>query len=142
MSQSSIARIESGVATRLPLAAYLAAFEALGARPRFELDTPFVDRPRRQADRVHALCSGYVRRRLEGDGWLVAQEVLIGSDRYVGWIDILAFDPPTSTVHVQEIKTTLPDLGHAQRSLGWYEREAWTAARHLGWRPDQVVSSM
>lgn len=142
MSQSAIARIESGVVTRLPLAAYLAVFEALGVRPRFELDAPFVDRPRRQADRVHALCSGYVRRRLESHGWLVAQEVLIGSERYVGWIDILAFHPPTSTAHIQEIKTRLPDIGQAQRSLGWYEREAWRAANGLGWRPRQVTSAM
>jgi hypothetical protein len=43
---------------------------------------------------------------------------------------------------VVEIKTELRDLGQLERTLGWYEREAWAAARRLGWRPRRVVGAV
>jgi hypothetical protein len=43
---------------------------------------------------------------------------------------------------VIEIKTEIRDLGAIERTLGWYEREAWTAGRRLGWRPIQVTGCL
>lgn len=37
-----------------------------------------------------------------------------------------------------ELKTEVHDLGQIERNLGWYEREAWAAARSVGWRPRTV----
>jgi hypothetical protein len=58
-----------------------------------------------------------VQRRLEAAGWLVVREVRIESGRYLGWIDLLAFDPVTKTLLVIEIKTRLDDLGDLERTL-------------------------
>ena len=41
---------------------------------------------------------------------------------------------------VDELKTELDGLGALQRQIGWYENDAWTAARRLGWRPVHVTS--
>jgi hypothetical protein len=43
---------------------------------------------------------------------------------------------------VIELKTEIRDLGAIERTLGWYEREAWAAARRLGWRPNQVLGCL
>ena len=92
-----------------------------------------------QRDTGHARCSSYVRRRLERLGWTVAQEVEIVLGRSHGWIDILAFHAATGTLLVGEIKTELHDIGELQRTLAWYEREAWASARRLGWTARRVV---
>ncbi len=52
----------------------------------------------------------------------------------------MAFDPRTRTLAVIEIKTQLDDLGQIERTLAWYEREAWAAARRLGWRPPRPLA--
>jgi len=41
-----------------------------------------------------------------------------------------------------EVKTEIDDVGRIQRTLSWYEREAWVAARRLGWRTHNVRSSL
>jgi hypothetical protein len=73
---------------------------------------------------------------------MVATEVEIGSDRSRGWIDVLAYHPETGVVLVIEVKTEIHDLGQIERTLGWYEREAWAAARRRTWRPTQVVGCL
>lgn len=93
----------------------------------------------RRRDAAHARCSAYVQRRLEAAGWVVAREVTVGSGRYVGWIDLLAFHRATGIVLVVEIKTRLDDLGAVERSMDWYRRGAVAAARRIGWRPRRVV---
>lgn len=91
-------------------------------------------------DAVHAWCSGYVHRRLEGHGWAVEREVEIVHARWHGWIDLLAFDPRTRTLLIIEVKSSIDDLGAIERQVGWYERSAWAAARRFGWRPARVVT--
>ena len=93
----------------------------------------------RQSDFVHARCSAYVERRLQGIGWRTAREVEIVQSRSHGWIDLLAFDPASGTMLVIEIKTRLDDLGSIERQLGWYERSAFGVAHRLGWRPRRVI---
>ena len=94
----------------------------------------------RQRDPVHALIVGYVQRRLETAGWRTAREVEVIHGRSHGFIDLLAFDEATGTLLVIEVKSELDDVGRIERTLAWYEREAWTAARRLGWRPRRVAS--
>jgi transcriptional regulator with XRE-family HTH domain len=100
-----------------------------------------LDRPRGR-DAAHAICTAYVQRRLEAAGWKVAREVRIEDGRYLGWIDLLAFDPATSTLLVIEIKTQIDDVGGIERSIAWLlalatddvdeelrrNRTIWTAA--------------
>ena len=92
----------------------------------------------RRRDTAHAICSAYVQRRLEAAGWKVAREVRLESGRYVGWIDLLAFDEATATLLVIEIKTRLDDIGAIERSMDWHMREAMRAARRIGWHPRRV----
>ena len=54
-------------------------------------------------------------------------------------MDVLAWHPGTGLLLVIEIKTELRDLGAVERQIHWYEREAWAAARRLGWRPRRAV---
>lgn len=72
----------------------------------------------------------------------MATEVEVGGDRSRGWIDILAWHESTGVLLVIEVKTEINDLGSVQRTLSWYRREAWAAARRLGWRPGSVVASV
>ena len=57
-------------------------------------------------------------------------------------MDLLALDPRTGVVLVIEVKTEIHDVGAIERALGWYEREAWSAARRLGWRPRAVIGCL
>jgi len=41
---------------------------------------------------------------------------------------------------VVEVKTEIRDIGELERTLSWYEREAWIAARLQSWRPGEVRS--
>jgi len=40
---------------------------------------------------------------------------------------------------VIEVKTELVDFGALERQLNWYEREAWVAAKELGWHPNRIA---
>jgi Predicted transcriptional regulator with C-terminal CBS domains len=133
--QSMISRIESGKLADVALAMATRLLEAMGARLRIDVDAPFLGDRQRQLDPAHARMSGHIARRLERSDWQVATEVEVGGDRSRGWIDLLAFHPATGLLLVIEVKTEIHDLGQIDRALGWYEREAWAAARRLGWRP-------
>lgn len=133
---------------------YIAKVETANANPTLDLveriaaaldlgidlvaRVPMVAGDRRQRDFVHARCSAYIDRRLQGLGWQTAREVEIVHGHSHGWIDLLAYDPASGTLLVIEIKTRLDDLGSVERQLGWYERSAFEVARRLGWRPRQV----
>lgn len=78
-------------------------------------------------------------RRLRSSGWDVRTEVEVGGDRSRGWIDVLAVNPATGVMLVIELKTEIHDLGQIERSLGWYEREAWLVARRFGWQPTSAM---
>jgi hypothetical protein len=111
---------------------------AMGARLILDAKAPFLANSR-QRDRVHATCTAHVARRIERAGWEVAMEIEVGRDRSRGWIDVLAWHPGTGLLLVIEVKTEFRDLGAIERQLGWYENEAWSAARRQGWRPRRVA---
>ena len=89
---------------------------------------------------MHARLNGHVARRLERTGWLTATEVEIGELAPRGWIDLLAYRPADRSLLVEETKTDIPDMGGLQRSVAFYQREAWAAAQRLGWRPVRSVA--
>ncbi len=111
---------------------------ALGIRASIRLEARHLADRRRQRDAVHARLTGFVARRLERTGWLTASEVPLGDGAPRGWIDLLGYRPADRALLVEETKTEILDLGEIQRSLAFYEREAWAAARRIGWRPARV----
>lgn len=151
LSQSAISLIERGKLLGIGLSLIGELCDALGIRAAWLLRPPHVAGPQtptetssirtegRQQDVAHARCSGYVRRRLEREGWSVAQEVEIVLGRAHGWVDILAFQPTVEILLIGEIKTEIHDVGDIQRTVTWYEREAIAAARRMGWVPRRVV---
>jgi DNA-binding XRE family transcriptional regulator len=134
-SQPTISRLESGTGSHLDVRLASAAFEVLGIRLQLDGATLGLAGRREQGDLVHARCCGHVGRRLGAFGWEVRQEVEIGSGRSRGWIDVLAYRPGDRCLACIEVKTEIDDVGRIQRTLAWYEREAWSAARRFGWRP-------
>lgn len=142
VSQPLVSAVESGRLGDLTFSTAVRLLDAMGARLTIAVDPPYLGARRFQLDAAHARCIGHVARRLEAVGWKVAREVEVGGDRSRGWIDVLAFHPATGLVLVIEVKTELHDLGQIERTLGWYEREAWAAARRQAWRPRRVVGTL
>lgn len=141
-SQAAVWRVENGQGGEATLAAAFRMLEALGAEFALAIRAPLLADRERQRDAAHATASGYVGRRLDSMGWQVAQEVEIGSGRWRGWIDILAYQPTAEALLSGEIKTDLRDIGEVQRQVQSHERGAWAAARALGWRPRQIRSAL
>jgi len=139
LAQSVISLIERGRSPELSVATAVRVLTALDVAIDVRLFAALVANPRSARDGAHARCVTYVGRCLEREGWLVAREVAVGEGRWKGFVDILAYHPVEHVVLVIEIKTEIRDLGALERQLGFYEREAWAAARLLGWRPRAVT---
>jgi transcriptional regulator with XRE-family HTH domain len=138
-NQSAIRRLESTTTRLLDVALASTAMVMLGIVVSLDGNGPAVAARREQRDAVHARCVAFLARRLERDGWSVAVEVEIGSGRFRGWIDILAYHPIHRLLLVIEVKTTIDDVGRLLRTLGWYTRSSRQAAHARGWRPAQIT---
>ena len=141
-TQSEISRLETGARGHLDVRLVSEAFTVLGIRMTLDGATIGVAGRHEQRDLVHARCSAFGAGRLTTDRWDVRHEVEVGSGRYRGWIDLLAYRAADRAMLSAEFKTELDDLGRIQRTMGWYEREAWTAARTLGWHPQTARSAL
>jgi len=142
VSQPTVSRIELGRASALDLCVIERLLVALGVEARLSVRRPLVKDPPGQRDAAHARCSAYVGRRLEAAGWEVRPEVEIGEGRIRGWIDLLAFDATSRRMLLVEVKTEIRDIGEIERTMAWYEREAWAAARRFGWLPRELASTL
>ncbi len=142
ISQAWICRVERGTADGLTLDTLDRVLEELGILVKVAPENVNLQERRLQREPAHALAVAYVARRLESADWNVRTEVEIGSGRYRGWIDVLAWHPDSRTVLVVELKTEVRDLGAVQRQMGWYEREAWTAATGTWGRPAALRSAL
>ena len=141
-SQSMISRLEAGELAHLDMVHVGAILDVLGIRAWFDTRVPGIPDRLRQRDRVHARCAGYTGRQLRSLTWEVRHEVEVGSGRSRGWIDLLAYRRADRAIFCPELKTELHDAGAVQRTLGWYERGAWAAARAIGWSPRQMASAL
>ena len=142
LSQSFVSRFERGVTEAVTASAIERMFRALGITAELRAELPVVSGERPQADAVHAWICGYVGRRLSSLGWDVRHEVEVGAGRFRGWIDVLAYRAADRSLLINECKTDILDIGAIQRATSWYEREAWSAARRLGWRPVGTVTAL
>ena len=115
---------------------------ALGARLAIDVNAPYLADRQSQRDPAHARLVAVVLAKLRRTGWTGSMEIEVGGDRSRGWIDAAAFHPSSRAVLVIEVKTEIHDFGSIVRTLGWYEREAWAAARRLGWRPASVAGCL
>jgi transcriptional regulator with XRE-family HTH domain len=138
-NQSAIRRLESSTTRLLDVALASAAMTMLGIVVSLDGNGPAIAVRMEQRDAVHARCVAYVVRRLEREGWLVAIEVEIGSGRFRGWVDVLAYHPTHRALLVIEVKTVLDDVGRLLRTLGWYTRSSREAAVARGWRPLRIT---
>lgn len=139
LSQSVISDIEAGRQPGVSIRRLERLLDAMGARLLVTVDPPRVASARVH-DPVHARCSEHVVRRLRRSGWEARTEAEVGGNRSRGWIDVLAFRRDSRCLLMLEIKTELLDIGQIERTMSWYEREAWTAAQRQGWRPASVTS--
>ncbi len=139
LSQPFVSAVENGLVPTLRLSDAEKLCDALGATLVFGVEAPLLLGPAPQRDLVHARCLAHVCRRLQSGEWLIEREVEIGETRRPGWIDVLAFNPSIGTLLVIEVKTAITDLGELERQIGWYEREAVSVARRLGWRARGVA---
>lgn len=142
LSQAMVSAIENARVGDITISRAERLLDAMGARLVITIDAPYLGDRHRQRDPAHARCSTHVTTRLRRAGWQVAPEVEVGADRSRGWIDVLAWHPQSGPLLVIEIKTEIHDLGAIERSLSWYEREAWIAARRLGWRPRRSIGCL
>ena len=142
VSQSMVCLVELGSLPDLTLSTVAALVGAMGGRLVVDIDAPYLGDRERQRDPAHAALSAHIIGRLRRAGWDVRTEVEVGGDRSRGWIDVLAVHRVSGVLLVIEIKTEIRDLGQIERSLGWYEREAWAAARRMGWRPSRVLGCL
>ena len=142
VSQSMVCVVEGRSVSDLTFATASALMSAMGGRLVINVDAPYLGDRERQRDPAHAALSAHVAGRLRRAGWDVRTEVEVGGDRSRGWIDALAFHPESGVTLVIEIKTEIRDVGQIERSLGWYEREAWAAARRIGWQPSRAIGCL
>jgi transcriptional regulator with XRE-family HTH domain len=139
VSQSAVSRAERGIAANVSLDETARMLDALGIRLDASVRLPLRAGGPAQRDAVHAQLVAYTENRLRRFGLETAREVPIGSDRVRGWIDLLSWRSCDRHVFVTEVKGDVRDVGALERQVAWYEREAWGAARQLGWRPARVV---
>lgn len=139
LSQSAVSRAERSITEAVSLAEAGQMLDALGVRVDMAIRAPLVSGGPAERDAAHARLVTYAESRLRRAGCQVAREVPIGSDRVRGWIDLLAWRAHDRLLIVVEVKADVDDLGALERQVSWYEREAWDAARRLGWRPARVA---
>jgi transcriptional regulator with XRE-family HTH domain len=142
ISQAWICRIEAGTAHGVTLRVLDQALDELGVRVAVLPEGAGTSERRLQRDPAHALATAYIARHLERAGWQVRTEVEVGTGRFRGWIDVLAWHEASRTLLVVEMKTELRDLGAAERQLGWYEREAWRFAAREWTTPARLRSGL
>ncbi len=142
LSPSMISLVERGLAPNVSLGTVAAICDAMDVDVALALRVPFLGDRRRQGDPAHARCVAYVQRRMERAGWAVEREVETPGAGRRGWIDLLAYHQRRETLLLVEVKTELHDVGQIERTVGWYERVSWAAARQLGWRPTTSATAL
>jgi transcriptional regulator with XRE-family HTH domain len=133
VSRYTVLRVEHGRLEHLPLSVVRTVLRAL------EVDLDLVPRWRggdidRVADEGHALLAGAMAVQLVAAGWIVQAEVSFSVYGERGSIDLLAWHPPTRTLLVIEIKTSLNSVEATLRRQDVKVRLAARIAKErFGW---------
>lgn len=138
-SQSAVSRAERSIVEVVSILEAARMLDALGVRLDVSVRPPLRSGGPTARDAVHARMLAYTEGRLRRSGFEIAREVPIGVDRVRGWIDLLAWRARDRVLIVVEAKGDIHDVGALERQVAWYEREAWDAARRLGWRPSRIA---
>ena len=133
-TQSAISRLETGAASCIDARLASAAFKLLGIRLSADGATFGLVGRREQQDFVHARCASYAAGHLRAAGWEVRLEVEVGSGRYRGWIDLLAFRAIDRALFCGEIKTEIDDLGFSGPFPGMNARRGTRPGASAGGR--------
>jgi transcriptional regulator with XRE-family HTH domain len=140
LSRSTVQRIEHGQLDSMALTHVRAVLRAL------DMDVELLPRWRggeldRIADEGHAALVGLVADILENCGWTVVAETSFSVYGERGSIDLLAWHPPTRTLLVVEVKTSLNSVEETMRRIDVKVRLAPGVARErFGWEPISVGS--
>jgi transcriptional regulator with XRE-family HTH domain len=139
VSQTAVSRAERGVVEYVSILETARILDALDVRLDVAVHHPYRIGGPAARDAVHLRLMSYAARRLGRCGFEVAREVPVGTGRVLGWMDLLGWRPNDRALLVVEVKGDLTDVGALERQVAWYEREAWNAARSMGWRPSRIV---
>lgn len=132
VSSSLVSEVEHGRLGAISLRRLLAVAEALDCRlditPRWrggELD--------RTLSAEHAAMHETVARLLEHAGWVSVPEATFSIYGERGAIDVLAFHPPSASLLVVELKTSIVDVQELLSAVDRYRRLAPQLGRERGW---------
>ncbi len=139
VSRGVIARIESGHASSVTVAALERVARPLGARVACRL-TWQGEGLDRLLDADHAAIVEQVVRTLGDLDWLVATEVSFNIWGERGSIDVLAFHPATRMLLVVEVKSVVPDVQATFVTLDRKARLAPQIARERRWDAAAVAT--
>ena len=132
LSRSAIERLETGSLRGMRLGTIVDAADGLGA----EIDIWLRWRGEALARLLDAAHSQLVERLvllLRAAGWEVVVEATFSIYGERGSIDVLAFDPPTRTLLVSEVKSVIPDTQQTTAALDRKARLAPRIAIDRGW---------
>ena len=137
VSPAVVWRIEHARLDEVSLPAILRVAEAL------EIRLDLVARWRGgELDRVlssaHAAFAESVVESIGRAGWELRPEVSFSRYGERGVIDLLAWNVPTRTLLVIELKTEVVDVGEILGTLDRKRRLAWRVGADFGWRPETV----
>jgi transcriptional regulator with XRE-family HTH domain len=137
VSQPTISRLERGAAAEVALAIVERVAHVLEARLEIVVSWQG-ERLDRLLDAEHAGLVESVVRLLTRAGWEVAAEVSFNERGDRGIIDVLAWQGPSGTLLVVEVKSVIADV---QGTIGTLDRKARVSpliARRRGWLPIRI----
>jgi transcriptional regulator with XRE-family HTH domain len=141
VSDATVSRIERGQLEQLTVAVVRRVARVLEARLDLGVWTRAGDIERIATSR-HAEIVDAVIEALVAAEWVARPEVSFGLRGERGFIDILAWHPPTGALLVIEVKTEIVDIGELLGTLDRKVRLAPEIARGLGFVPTSISRAL
>ena len=141
VSAQTVSRIERGHVETFSLRALRAVARALEVRLTLAPWSRHGDL-HRFATADHADLVEDVVRELVGLGWVSRAEVSFSEFGERGFVDVLAWHPPTATLLVSEVKTAIVDVGEVIGILDRKRRLATRIAGRFGWEPVAIGTAL
>jgi transcriptional regulator with XRE-family HTH domain len=138
VSRSVVARIEQGLADRVPWATIRRVAAPFGARLVVRLDWNG-EQLDRLIDARHAALVDVVLAELTAHGWICVPEATFNVFGERGSVDVLAFHPATRVLLIVEVKTAIPEIGNLLAPLDRKRRLGPQLAAVQGWTVSSVA---